>query len=415
MQCLWGGDGVGTNQVELYPTRRRMDTQRQRVGTIDFETRSAVPLRKAGAWKYSEHHSTEVLCLAFRLPEWETGRTALWHPTLLGGALPESGVDDLVELFRWIVAGGLLEAHNAQFERAIWTNISIPRLGWPAVRPHQWRCSAAKAAALALPRGLDDAAAALGLKERKDAAGSKAMMKMNKPRKPRKAELEAWQQEHWDDPMPVLWHESEELFETLFAYCRQDVLTECAVSEAIPDLSESEQEMYLLDQTINQRGFLLDMEAVGIALDLIERETTRLNGELKVLTGGNPEKASQRKKMHDWFLNQWVILEDTKAGSVDEALKRDDLTPTVRRGLELLQALGRSSTAKYEAMRNWACSDGRVRGGLLYHGASTGRWSGAGVQPHNFPRGMVKDMEGAWAALKTQDRAVIEAFNHKGA
>jgi DNA polymerase len=118
--------------------------------------------------------------------------------------------------------------------------------------------------------------------------------------------------------------------------------------------------------------------------------------------------------MHDWFLDQWVIIEDTKAGTVDEALKRTDLSAKVRRGLELLQSLSRSSTAKYEAMRNWAGPDGRVRGGLLYHGASTGRWAGAGVQPHNFPRGTVKDIDGAWRVLKTRDRAQIEAFDVKG-
>jgi DNA polymerase len=178
----------------------------------------------------------------------------------------------------------------------------------------------------------------------------------------------------------------------------------------MPDLSEDEQRLYTLDQTINERGFLLDMEAVSVALELIDRESTRLNDELKILTGGCPDKATQRKKMHDWFLDQWVVIEDTKAGSVDDALKRDDLTPRVRRGLELLQSLSRSSTAKYQAMRAWACGDGRVRGGLLYHGASTGRWSGAGVQPHNFPRGTVKDIAGAWTALKTKDRSVIEAF-----
>lgn len=114
--------------------------------------------------------------------------------------------------------------------------------------------------------------------------------------------------------------------------------------------------------------------------------------------------------MHDWFLDQWVVIEDTKAGTVDEALKRDDIPSKVRRGLELLQSLSRSSTAKFEAMRNWAGPDGRVRGGLLYHGASTGRWSGAGVQPHNFPRGTVKDIDGAWRVLKTRNRAAIEAY-----
>jgi len=351
--------------------------------------------------------------MAFHLPQWKKGRTALWHPDFPHLGMKETGVSELVELFNWIIGGGLIEAHNAFFERALWHNVAVPALGWPVVDSRQWRCSAAKAAAHALPRGLDDCSAALGLKERKDAVGSKTMMKCNKPRKPRKAELAAWQQEHGEIPMPLLWHESKELFEALFAYCRQDVVTECAVSEAVPNLSESEQALYCLDQTINERGFLLDMEAVGVALELIGSETARLNGELKALTGGNPEKATQRKKMHDWFLDQWVVIEDTKAGTIDEALGRDGLSPRVRRGLELLQALSRSSTAKYEAMRNWACRDGRVRGGLLYHGASTGRWSGAGVQPHNFPRGTVKDVSGAWDVLKSRSREAIESFNPK--
>lgn len=381
------------------------------IATADFETRSAANLKKTGSWKYSLDSTTQVLCMAFRLPYWKKGRTGLWHPTLLNGALPESGVEELIELFNWIIQGELLEAHNAWFERGIWQNVMAPRYGWPLVAGDRWRCSAAKAAAHALPRSLDDAAAALGLSIRKDAAGAKVMMKMNKPRKPRKAEVAAWQKEHGTAPMPLLWHESIDLFDLLFTYCRQDVKTEEAVSEEVPDLSASEQVLYTLDQTINERGFLLDMDAVAVALDIIADETHRLNSELKILTGGSPDKATQRKKMHDWFLDQWVIIEDTKAGSVDEALKRDDLPQRVRRGLELLQSLSRSSTAKYEAMRNWAGPDGRVRGGLLYHGASTGRWSGAGVQPHNFPRGSVKDINGAWRVLKGRNRADIEAFD----
>lgn len=352
--------------------------------------------------------------MAFRLPYWKKGRTGLWHPAFPHLGMEESGTDDLIELFNWIIQGELIEAHNSWFERGIWRNIMEPRYGWPSMGPKQWRCSAAKAAAHSLPRGLDDCAAALGLRIRKDAAGSKVMMKMNKPRKPRKAEVAAWQKEHGNAPMPLLWHESRELLDQLFAYCRQDVLVEEAVSAVVPNLSDDEVEMYCLDQIINERGFLLDMEAVAAALALIDIESERLNGELKVLTGGYPDKATQRKKMHDWFLDQWVIIEDTKAGTVDEALKRDDLTPKARRGLELLQCLGRSSTAKYEAMRNHACGDGRVRGGLLYHGAGTGRWAGSGVQPHNFPRGTVKDIDGAWRVLKTRDKDAIAAFNPKG-
>ena len=49
-------------------------------------------------------------------------------------------------------------------------------------------------------------------------------------------------------------------------------------------------------------------------------------------------------------------------------------------------AAAKSSTAKYQAILNAVCRDGRVRGSLRYHGASTGRWAGSGMQPQNFPR-----------------------------
>lgn len=384
------------------------------IATADFETRSAANIKKVGSWKYSLDPTTEALCMAFRLPHWKKGRTGLWHPAFPHVGLEEHGVEDLMELFNWIIEGELVEAHNAWFERGIWRNVMERFHGWPAMGTKQWRCSAAKAAAHALPRKLEHLGPALDLPIRKDEVGHKTMMKMNKPRKPKKAEVTAWQKEHGDAPMPLLWHETLEMLNILFAYCRIDVLAEECASQTIPDLSASETEIYLLDQIINERGFLLDMDAVAVALELIEQETTKLNGELKILTGGSPDKASQRQKMHNWFLDQWVIIEDTKAGSVDEALKRDDLPPKARRGLELLQTLGRSSTAKYEAMHNHACPDGRVRGGLLYHGASTGRWSGSGVQPHNFPRGSVKDIDGAWRVLKTRDSAAIAGFDPKG-
>lgn len=70
-------------------------------------------------------------------------------------------------------------------------------------------------------------------------------------------------------------------------------------------------------------------------------------------------------------------------------------------------------------MANWAGVDWRVRGGLLYHGASTGRWSGKGVQPHNFPKLSPKpldqkdpsptDIDTLWAALKQAKRDAIAA------
>lgn len=408
--------------------------------TIDFETRSACSIKDCGSWRYSLDPTTAVMCMAFRLPYWEEGRTALWHPAFPHLGVEEADCPELVELFAWIEQGKLVEAHNSWFERGIWTNICVPKLGWPKIGHEQWRCSAAKAAAYSLPRALDGVTVALCLAIKKDVEGAKVMKKMAKPRKPRVAEVRSWVVENgrlpvqikacavsteaneagwlarvtWDGgerefQLPLYWHESVELLERLFAYCRVDVLAEEAVSARLRDLSAKEQQIYLMDQAINERGFQLDREGIAAALEVVDGIFSELNAELVSLTGGQVQKATQRARMMQWFNDMGLPLEDTQGGTIDGWLKREDLGAEVRRGLELVRALGRSSTAKFVAAQNWAApATWRVHGGLLYHGAGTGRWSGSGVQPHNFPRGSIKDMDFAWEVIKTRDVALME-------
>lgn len=384
-------------------------TRREPTATIDFETRSEADLKKIGSWAYSLHPSTEVLCMAFRLPYWEAGRTGLWHPAYPHLDIQASYNKDLLELFEWIWLRKPVEAHNAWFERGIWQNVLVPQ-GWPTIQAWQWRCSAAKSAAHTLPRKLEEVGAVLRLGEQKDNEGHKLMLKLAKPRKPRKAERDAWHKATGGTKMPTLWWESKELFEREWAYCRQDVIAEAAVSEAVPDLAPNELELYLIDQDINERGFQLDEMAVAAALLLVKQETPVLNAELARLTGGMVMKATQRAKMKAWFQTQGLTLPDTKKETIDALLlpsSRRNLTIPVQRGLELLKMLGKASTAKYTTMQGWMCEDGRVRGGLLFHGAGTGRWSGSGVQPHNFVRGIVKNMAALWRAIKTTDRTHV--------
>lgn len=329
--------------------------------------------------------------MAFRLPSWAPGVTGLWTPEPTGADAVQ-----ILALLEWIRSGRQVEAHNAWFERCLWQNVLAPRYAFPPVGARQWRCSAAKAAAHTLPRGLDAALEAMGLVERKDPAGSKVMMKMAKPRKPRKVERAAGLAD------AVLWHDTPELRSQLYAYCRQDVLAEAALSEALSDLSPAETSVYLLDQRINERGFQIDHGAVHRALALIGQEQERCNAELVRLTGGSPDKATKRALMLRWFQqNGLPQMPDTRKETVEGYLASDSLPAKARQGLVLLRTLGRSSTAKYEAMDRWADpGDGRVRGGLVYHGAGTGRWSGAGVQPQNFPRGELKQsMDVTWDAL----------------
>lgn len=416
--------------------------------TIDFETRSECDLKESGSWRYSLDPTTEILCLSWRLPHWPSSFATLWHPEF-----PHLGIRDAFEedenlaqyaseLWDWIAAGGLVEAHNAWFERGIWTNILAPRFGWPLIDHRQWRCSAAKGATHALPRALGDVADALMLAVRKDEEGHALMKKLAVPRKPKKSDHLAWRVQHDAGPcpqckgkktykrkpcdrcgatgqlthpvesvppLPTLWHESREEFERLFAYCKVDVLAEESVSSALPDLSPAETDLYLLDQRMNERGFQLDEDAVDAALVLIEKETVRLNKQLMTITGGRVERATQRARLVAWLAERGVVLENTQAQTITDTLASATLTdPIARFALKLLQELGRSSTSKYQRMLDWKCADGRVRGGLLYHGAATGRWSGAGVQPHNFVRGTLKvSQDKLWSWLKTGDPDAI--------
>ncbi len=199
---------------------------REIVATIDVETRSTCELKRHGGWVYSADPTTELLCICFRLPAWAPGRTGCWHPAYLHLGIQPASTKDLAELFDWIWAGKPVEAHNAAFERAIGENILVAREDWPVIQPWQFRCSAAKAAAHTLPRALGDVAAVLKLREQKDIEGSKLMTKLTKPRKPRKAEREAWTKLHGSAHHPTLWWEDKPMFERLWAYCAADVLAE---------------------------------------------------------------------------------------------------------------------------------------------------------------------------------------------
>lgn len=344
--------------------------------TIDFETRSLADLKRVGAYAYSIHPSTEIMCMSWRVGD---GPIATWRPEDVN--LPEELVDH-------VTGGGRIEAHNAFFERCIWENV-MGRL-WPVPRPDQWECSASKAAALSLPRALGNATAALNLSERKDDDGRKAMMKLSRPYK---GELR--------DGTP------EEL-ERLHAYCEQDVRSEAALSDALPELSELERRVWLLDQKINMRGIAVDQGMLRGALTVAAESKVALDAELRELTGGRVERATMRAAILAWvngeFKKGTPALPDTKGTTVDEWLERDDLPAGARRVLELLRAANRTSTAKYRAVEERLGPDGRIRDLFMYHAASTGRWGGRGFQPHNLPRGEVKDWDGAADDIRQGDR-----------
>lgn len=347
---------------------------------IDFETYSECDLKKCGSWAYSQHPSTEILCMAYAI---DNGPVQLWTPGKTGPHLTPQ------------LKFHTIEAHNAFFERSIWENICVKKFGWPMIRPEQWRCSAAKAAARALPRALGNLAEAMRVSHQKDSAGKALMLKLCKPQRMGvKEELKKY-------------HDPIDLYK-LYDYCKKDVEAERAVSLVVPDLSPAEQEIWFLDQKINHRGIAVDIDACRSAIKIIEQEEEKLTREFLKLVEGRVTTATQRDKLLAWFKDSGVDMLGLTKADVVKALGQTDLSPEVRRVLELRQQLSKTSTAKFQAMLNSVGDDGRIRDTLMYHGAATGRWTGKLVQMQNIPRGTVEVTEKTVGLLKTGNAGLVE-------
>jgi DNA polymerase len=273
-----------------------------------------------------------------------------------------------------------LHAHNAFFEQCIYENILVPRFGWPKVNPKRWRCTAAKAASHALPRSLEGAGAALGLPIQKDKVGHQLMLKMCKP-------LPKWKR----TGKGPKYHETPEDLERLYDYCIIDVEAEYAVDKSLPDLSPSEQELWFVDQKINKRGVCVDIPNVKRVLEMIDTETASLKQRTQDLTMGLLESPSKRAQFLEYLLAEGLALPNAQARTIQEILDKGNLTPTAKELLEIKQSLSKTSTAKFKAFLARALRDGRARDLVLFNGASTGRWSGRGLQIQNFPRGIFEN------------------------
>lgn len=337
---------------------------------LDFETRSACDLKARGLANYAADPTTDVLCMAYAFDD---KPVQLCHP---GNAQSAEGHDEgqsIYDIINHVEAGGLVYAHNAAFEFAIWNEVLAKRYGWPALKPEQMRCTMAMAYAMGLPGSLDGAAGALGIEQRKDAKGARVMMQLAKPRKVLDDGTIAW----WDDPAKL---------QMLYDYCKQDVEVERALHKRMRELSDDEQSLWLLDQTINARGIGIDAEAIDAAIELVIDEKARLDQAMRDITGNVVAGCTDVAQLTAWLRYRGVKLPGVAKSDVNELLNRDDLVDDCRTALLLRQEAAKSSTAKLTSMRGRAGDDGRMRGLFQYHGAATGRWAGRGPQPHNFPR-----------------------------
>jgi DNA polymerase len=338
---------------------------------LDFETKSEADLKKVGAFRYAMDPTTSLLIASWRVEdEWGEGPVRRW--TCLHTEPPQ-------ELIDLVAAGATVCAHNAMFELAIWTYV-CERMGWGKLSPYQMDCTMARAYVMALQGSLDRAGWLMNVRHKKDPEGLALMHLFSIPRKLKKGE----------DPDAVRFTDPREVpekFERYGLYCDGDVLAECDLDKALPQLSDSERNIYHFDLLVNMRGFRLDTKLMRKAAAFIDVATSRANVELERITDGAVGKGTQVARLKDWLNARGIPVMSLGKGEIEDIIEHARLfdDPVAERAVVLRRQVAKAtSLSKFRTGLGCVGFDERARGLLQYHKASTGRWSASIYQPHNL-------------------------------
>lgn len=369
--------------------------------SIDLETYSDIDIKKCSVYKYAESKSFEILLFAVSID----GGPVTVYDLACGDKLPEDIINALVDdtIIKW--------AFNAVFERiclSYWLMRNYPdkfKSYGPEndttgnyLNPISWRCTMIWSAYMGLPLSLEGVGAALGLIEQKMKEGKDLIRYFCVPYKPTKSNSGRTRN---------LPHNAPDKWATFKSYNERDVVTEMGIKEKlhkfpVPDFIWDE---YHLDQQINDRGILVDMQLVKNAIAFDERSKSDISSQMKDMTDlENPNSVVQMKA---WLSDQGLETETLGKKAVAELIK--DAPDDLAQVLSLRQQLAKSSVKKYQAMENAACNDTRARGMFQFYGANrTGRWVGRLIQLQNLPQNHMDDLAEARELVRQGDYESLE-------
>ena len=362
---------------------------------IDLETFSSVDI-KFGVYKYAESKDADILLFAVSID----GGSVIVYDLANGEVVPDEILAALADdsIIKW--------AYTASFERiflSIWLKRNYPQYFSSYsidedtvgnyLDPSSWRCSMIWAAYMGLPLSLEGVGGVLGLEEQKMKEGKALIKYFCKPCLPTKTN--GGRTRNLPEHNPEKW-------EAFKAYNKRDVEVEMTIQQKlsrfpVPDFIWNE---YHLDQEINDRGILLDMDVVENAIRFDAFSKTALMASMKDKTDlENPNSVVQMK---EWLANKGIDAESLDKKAVVELLKT--VPQDVADVLLLRQQLAKSSVKKYQAMQSSVCADGRARGMFQFYGANrSGRWAGRIIQLQNLPQNYLSDLEEARDMVKSGD------------
>ena len=359
--------------------------------TIDIETRSDKDISKCGVYAYTDTPYFDILLFAYSID----GQPVQVVDMANGEEIPENVLVALVD------ENVIKRAFNVNFERVCLSKYL--RKNYPQyfqsysidedtvgdfLNPESWHCSMIHARTLGLPSSLAEVGKVLGIEQQKMTEGKALVKFFCVPYDT----VDGVPQFHNPKDYPDKW----EIFK---AYNKRDVGAELEIDRRlsrfpVPDFLWKE---FYLDQEINDRGILVDMQLADKAIGLDAEAKEELTAEMKRLTGvENPNSVYQ---LLDWLETQGYKSDSLGKTQVQELIKT--AKEPVKSVLQMRLQLSKSSVKKYTAMKNTACSDNRARGMFSFYGASrTGRWAGRNVQLQNLPQNHLPDLTEARELVK---------------
>lgn len=366
--------------------------------SIDIETYSENDLGKCGVYKYVQHPDFDILLFGYAVDGGDVRVVDLAS----GKTMPEEVLAALSDetVTKW--------AFNSNFERVclsewlrrnhpeFFSSYSVPgdTVG-DYLDPRGWKCSMVWSAYMGLPLSLAGAGAVLGLEEQKLKEGKELIRYFCVPCKATKAN---------GGRTRNLPEHDREKWERFRSYNQRDVEVERSIQERlrnfpVPDFVWEE---FWLDQEINDRGILLDIDMVENAIRLDGISKDQLLDAMKKITGlENPNSVAQMKQ---WLSSRGIETESLGKKDAAKMIADRDMDEEVVKALKLRLQLAKSSVKKYQAMRNAVCRDGRARGMFQFLGANrSGRWAGRIIQLQNLPQNHMEDLEQARGLVKNGD------------
>jgi len=359
----------------------------------DFESRSRCDLTTKGVYNYAQDASTDVLCMSYAFDDDEV---VTWTPDQ---PFPEAVRHHT----------GRIYSHNASFERLIF---------WYVLQINfdltQFYCTATQARANCLPGSLEDVGRAISSNMRKDHRGSQLIRALSIPR------------------ADGSFNNSPELMAEMIRYCETDVKVMREVSKAMRPLSDQELADYHVNERINDRGLLIDVELCRAASKYAAQEVKETEREVYELTDGQVTSV-RSPRLREWVWNSVgdearKLMQSYKDGEARKSLDKnaraaliafseenaDEVPAVVANVVQAADNMFSSSVAKFARLSNLADEeDCRLRGAFIFAGGSaTGRYSSTGAQLQNMSRVCASEPDAVRHAL-VRNHEVVPRFGKR--